>query len=350
MGDWRENCGCIPLQGLHEGCSQIVSGAKGRAASPQRLDAHFKDTIAELVKTPGPSAGSWVWVLHLLNVLGGLGLILQLTLPVLAAPIQRRPYLVLLMRKFRNRKGRFWQLAQSLETICRGMAVTMTVQDLSFKGACSPVTELHRRSATVGVTLACALALGAFGSDGWPATFIILGAFGAMGWYLDRGLLAHDLADTIPYDSFVSDLLLVINERRYRLVGTQVIKLHDDVWRAGVGHLLRHVHAAVIDVSEPSSNLEWEIRTAYASLPADSVILTWDVDRNPGWSTGELPIELGTWLRTVIDAQAFDRSIRVPHWTDGRILLTAYEWRELVARAIATTLRARTRQKEASAH
>jgi hypothetical protein len=70
--------------------------------------------------------------------------------------------------------------------------------------------------------------------------------------------------------------------------GLATPKFADDEWQDGVRALLRESDAVVIDVTGGSSNVDWELEQARATLPSDRVILLRASDAPVSTETGNV--------------------------------------------------------------
>jgi hypothetical protein len=66
-----------------------------------------------------------------------------------------------------------------------------------------------------------------------------------------------------------------IRGRRLLYSGTRVMKLPDDVWQKAIEMSIREADAVVIDISDISDTVAWEINTVHRLIPPKCVLLTW---------------------------------------------------------------------------
>lgn len=192
--------------------------------------------------------------------------------------------LLIWFRRFRPQYGRKFRFHRALAEACSGLAYPITVQDSSY-----PSTIL-----------------GSFLGRGW---FILPAAFGAF----IVGMLAVMLASVMllpeksAFSGFVAGTVLLavagvfltlkayrrLGYRRFsgpgaghqvlltldsikagggNFLGVDVFQCDDAAWQAVVAASLTMADVAVVDVSEVTENLAWEISQALKSLPPERVI------------------------------------------------------------------------------
>jgi len=88
------------------------------------------------------------------------------------------------------------------------------------------------------------------------------------------------------------------------------MKFPDKVWRDGIDFCLRNADAVVIDLTDVSENVEWEIATAFRLVGPEKIMLTWTVDNSEGDRT-KLPQWLSERLLKIVpDATFSDCRVR----------------------------------------
>lgn len=262
--------------------------------------------------------------------------------PILLAPIQQMPYSVLLLRKFKKRKGSIWSLGQLLGDVCDGIAVPITIQDQSFHGTSSPKIELAKKLIFFAIFLICIITcifLSGISQKANAGLIISIFLFTIFKITADKLLDRLDLGEQSTYNFRIFSIIDAIRSKQYRFFGTQVIRLHNDTWRSGVSTILKEVNAAVIDVTEHSNNIEWEIKETYIHLPARAVILTFDCLKYP-YKGGdiELPIIIKSWLGSIIEPNDLSQSRIIPYMSSGLVTYLHKHWRAMVSIAITASI------------
>jgi len=71
-------------------------------------------------------------------------------------------------------------------------------------------------------------------------------------------------------------ILTGLVKRLFRFQGVLIFKCPDVVWHDVVAFILRRAQAVLIDVSQPSENLVWELETSLKTKPAEAIIIAYD--------------------------------------------------------------------------
>jgi hypothetical protein len=212
---------------------------------------------------------------------------------VLASRFQKGDRLVLWLRRFHVRRPGGTHFDRLLQGACGGFGFPLTVQDSTFKSslAMSAVkmqilaTPLMLGSLVVVIVTYQSLAR-AFGlSD--PFTAPGLPGFGF--WlFMGVWIVACVLLGISAYRRLGYVLLKPSNAREKTLrvirqitrrkgwrfdIGIFVIHCDDSFWREIVELCLTCASTAVIDVTEPSQNVIWELETAFRLMAPESIVL-----------------------------------------------------------------------------
>ncbi len=207
--------------------------------------------------------------------------------------IQRRLYradrLVVLLRRFRAADKRHTILAEEVGHVCAAMAVPFTVQDQSFRG--QPPTILAAAKSLLiplvflPLLFACGLfALSVAPNGGWATGALWLGASGGLIWLIDTyaGRLIVRLgvvtADERTFRERLERVVARVRARSGFYVGTRVITFPDTVWQDGVEFMLRAADAVIVDVSDVSEAVAWELSTVARLIPPEQVVLVWQIE------------------------------------------------------------------------
>jgi hypothetical protein len=213
---------------------------------------------------------------------------------------RRTGYAVLWLRRFHRRQQKPFQRA--LERACMYVGMPLTIQDSSFRFSMN-------------------YALGRFEKYMW---FILL-AFIVAGFVVTRveadllvivisGLIVIVVGTAywwafLPINksdplNHLKRLLSDIHAGRIRNFGTLILRCGDSFWRVAVELAMHYADVIVIDVSEPSDNVIWELQTAAAVRPAESILLTCAVKNT---SQPELQKALTARLQPVVGNIPLDR-------------------------------------------
>jgi hypothetical protein len=232
-----------------------------------------------------------------------------------------QPRFVLLLRRFRpSAKRKDFILAKIMGDACRGLAIPATIQDRSFRGELPIFSQVVRQ-----MLLIPAAGLGTVGIGLMlPQRFymriaesVVVGLFiGICGtlylfFYLLLRWAAVKRASENNYLSMLERFVTRIRARRHwTYSGTRVMKFPDKVWRDGIDFCLRNADAVVIDLTDVSENVEWEIATAFRLVGPEKIMLTWTVDNSEGDRT-KLPQWLSERLLKIVpDATFSDCRVR----------------------------------------
>jgi hypothetical protein len=126
--------------------------------------------------------------------------------------------------------------------------------------------------------------------------------------------------------------------------GTRVIKLTNDSWREAIELCLKEVDCVVIDITDLNDSVAWEVNMAYQHLPAEAILLTWELDastaESPANSIWVIPTVLSSKLSAIVPGTAVERSRRYPRPAERDLLSSVlYElaWPVEIARCLAAT-------------
>lgn len=201
--------------------------------------------------------------------------------------IYRTGYVVLWLRRFHRRRQK--PFLRALNYACRFVGMPLTIQDSSFRfsmgfamGRLVPYAGFFFVLFFFGGIIAgpilrdmvmlsgCAVIVIAMATSYWWAFFRLRGEKSS------QQLLR---------------LLEKVKAGNARSGGTLIVRSQDEFWRNVVELALRHADAVVIDVTEPSENVFWELRTALSLRHPASILLACAVDKtSPNEiSSSELP-------------------------------------------------------------
>jgi hypothetical protein len=236
--------------------------------------------LAVLKSVPGQSS--------LLDLLIGLAQSLLVATPFLGyvayARIAKTEGLLVWLRRFRGSYGPRIRFHRLLGASCFGMLHPVTIQDRSFKSSAMfsllrlwVLTPLLTIGWLLGLLVVMALAFPVLVS-GSDSTMVIL----MVGW---TGLYVWGVWKVVTragFTSMVGPSAQHAAQRRLQAAqaggralgyGVEVLKCDDQVWQSVVVEALSHARVAVIDVTEVTDNLFWELSQALTHLDKDRIVL-----------------------------------------------------------------------------
>jgi hypothetical protein len=193
-----------------------------------------------------------------------------------------QPRLVLILRRFRKRDRRYAVVADNLAQACAGLAVPITIQDSSFRGGLPVGLKVLRQWSPVALLLTLLLLPAGFASLGVTATLSIwLVSCAAIAVFANRLMIRLGVfqAGVSDYKRVLEHIIHKIRRRRWLYAGTRAMTFPDEVWRDAIETAMHEADAVVIDVSEVSSALTWEISTVQRLIPPERVVLVWFDER-----------------------------------------------------------------------
>jgi len=202
-----------------------------------------------------------------------------------------QPRFVLLLRRFGPRaKKKDFILAKYLGRACRGLAIPATIQDRSFRGELPIFSQVIQQTllfpaAALGMFVFVMLMphsiLMRFSENLGGAIVVIVGVAVYLALYVALRWAKVKRANERDYVAMLDRFVKKTHTRRFwTYSGTRVMKFPDTVWRQAVEFCLRAADAIVIDLSDISENVEWEIATAFRIVASQKIMLTWAVDNS----------------------------------------------------------------------
>jgi hypothetical protein len=216
--------------------------------------------------------------------------------------VHRGDALIVWLRRFHVKRRGGLRFSELLVAACQGLGFPLTVQDTTFRSSDAEIMPrflpyLFPWSIWVTVML---MGLG----KEFPLMMIISFLVGIVLMFL-MVLLGgrigyHNLEDPLQGREQTLHLIQEIRERRGKRGDDSVLILRcqDHFWCDVVQLCLENASAAVIDVTEVSENVIWELKTALHLLDPQSIILACglragDADKLPGDALATLAAELG---------------------------------------------------------
>ncbi len=201
--------------------------------------------------------------------------------------------IVVWLRRFHRNEPNRLRFNMLLNRACPGLCIPITIQDSAFK------TSYYSSGASLLVIaplvfglgtllyLLCAItifvSLIALGVSDNIALFLgLVLSIGPLLLYIKgvRTYMArrgHVVLQAKKAREKAEDVLQRIRVRKLAFHGVLILKCVDEVWHDMVRFLLSKADAVIIDVSELSENLMWELETAIASPVGNSMLLTCEV-------------------------------------------------------------------------
>jgi hypothetical protein len=183
------------------------------------------------------------------------------------------------LRRFHRAEPGLLPFGTVLQRACSGLCVPMTLQDSSFKTSYAvsgigllpfyPMIALF----FFPPILVFLVTQGVLGELG--------GGFAAVASFLFSIVLLWRLFTRLGYRTLdakkamatLDRLVNAIRRRKGQGAGVLVLKCEDQSWQGVVDLALRKADLALLDVTEPSPSVLWELRQACQTMPTKSVIL-----------------------------------------------------------------------------
>ncbi len=197
----------------------------------------------------------------------------------------RASRVILVLRRFREHDHRRTVLPRVVGSATAGIAVPITIVDSSFPGESSPWVQI------LGIWLIAPATL-LVGSI-WIFFMPLHGFSGVMIWFVIMGLvfwLLFEIKERLAvalgvtrtteenFQRVLSSVLTSIRRRKGKYAGTMALKFPDSVWKSAIRKSLVEADAVLVDVTEISASLEWELLTVKELVPAERVVLAWSIE------------------------------------------------------------------------
>jgi hypothetical protein len=213
--------------------------------------------------------------------------------------------LVVWLRKFRPERANRIRFHRALGSASLGLLCPVTIQDASF--SVSYLSAFHRRLvlAPVGIVLfgagTLALAFPAYAlthSTALVAVIVIIWYvafwFGVYRFVRRAGFTALRGGDGRAKAD--ARLRALRAGRALPWVGVEVLRCEDELWKDVVDDALHQARVAIIDVTEPSEHIYWELRQALEHLGEAHVIPVAEAGADLTHVTEAAPDIDATWL------------------------------------------------------
>ena len=156
-------------------------------------------------------------------------------------------------------------------------------------------------------------------------------------WYVRKR--AYVSLEAQEWSSSLDKVLSGILDRKSVLYGTVLIRCEDAFWQQAVCQALTKATAAIIDLSEMSENVLWELQTALARLPPSCIILAFPTGgETPDVLPDTFRSKLGTRINTnaIGSCSLFGYPSRVGWWFTRGSMSKAKELQRKIAHAVET--------------
>ncbi|MBV9805991.1 MAG: hypothetical protein JO286_02350 [Solirubrobacterales bacterium] len=269
-----------------EGARALIMEAKGNRRKAKIVGAITAFLFAGALYGRVNSTESGTDVANALGQIIGAGF--GFALMAYAVQLRRRnPHgVVLWLRRFRVSYGHRVHFHSSLGRASKGLVVPLTVQDHSFRA--SNLSTFARAAWVIPLALLMwavpmALLIGLVGR-GWAAGHrtvpqLAIGLLWSCIFLWLSSLLVRragyvTLTRPNGVDKAAKRLRGLVAGEAWIGGGVEVLKCEDAIWRAVVTQAMQTASAAIVDVTEPTENLYWELEQALQHVGPSHVILT----------------------------------------------------------------------------
>jgi len=191
---------------------------------------------------------------------------------------QRGDKLIVWLRRFHAKRPKDLRFDTLLLAACQGLGFPLTLRDSTFK---SSAAEALPRLAPFLFLWSCGLtaALAGWVAETWELFCAYIGLpilfFFLLNWMGYRHLDPATAREQTLY------LILGIRDQRGQHGDDSVLIVHcdDSFWRETVQLCLTHASAVVIDVTEVSENVIWELKAALHLMAPESITLAQGLDQ-----------------------------------------------------------------------
>lgn len=223
-------------------------------------------------------------------------------------------HVILWLRRFhiRTQYGFGPRFHRMLHQACKGLGIPMTVQDSAFRFSDSWALTRFFPWGFAWINVLIALS-----GVGWILLWMSVDSVvvkvsvtavsaTVVGYLVYKGFSRMGYTRLKSSDARQKTMEFVENVRRGRgnYDGVIVFKCEDDFWRETVTLAVEQADAVVIDVTEISENLAWELKTVLERVPRQSILLVTAADETRGGYPGELPSHISAELHHAIGEAA----------------------------------------------
>jgi hypothetical protein len=220
---------------------------------------------------------------------------------------KRTKIFLIWFRRFNEKEKRKFNFSSVLDIACSDLCIPITIQDSRFKRSYTAISSkwlwlyilcgtyilaIWGILATIIIMLSFILL---FPGSGAPVEgqilYIPIIVFGFISSVVIMILFCYKFRERLDLRGFytlnddtgidvVSKLLSRISKRLFNFHGILILKCPDEIWKQIVEFVLGKANVVLIDVSEPTENLLWELETSLRMKPKDSIIIACSVKKD----------------------------------------------------------------------
>jgi hypothetical protein len=209
-------------------------------------------------------------------------------------------YAVVWLRRFHRQQHRSFQ--KILEQACSFVGIPITIQDSSFRFSMSMANVRIGTIAWFGV--ATLLILSFITMPRITVDFVVIVASGALVAVM---AFSRKLGYTHLRQSNAEErtfrLFTKIHAHKGNRGGVVILKCEDSFWRDVVSLAIQNADAVIVDVTESSENVIWELRTAVGAKSPENILLAYEKDEEPF----DLPLAVSAELQAAIGSVPLNR-------------------------------------------
>ncbi len=196
-------------------------------------------------------------------------------------------------RRFRPDYGQKFRFHRALSEACSGLAYPVTIQDSSYDSNLLGsfwrrgwfIIPLAMLAFIIGMIIIMLLSLMLLPDNlskaGWLAgTLILLVLILFLSFKAYKRLGYKSYIDKQTKDKLTHTLESIKAGQINNIMGVDVIQCSDNVWQDLVTTALAKIDIAIIDISELTDNLAWEITQAFKHLPKERIVFVCDEESN----------------------------------------------------------------------
>jgi len=224
------------------------------------------------------------------------------------------------LRRFHRSEPTRLRFNMLLNRACPGLCVPVTVQDSVFK------TSYYSSASRMLLFYPIAIILGVLDlllaqrmSDvlanlgvgirlaGYLGQVVAVVPLGLLLWYAVKKQMVRRGYVALTPDNAIEEVdvtLEKITQRKLGFRGVMVFKCPDEVWHQVVSLGISRASAVIIDVSDLTENVLWELRTSLEKHRPESVLLTFGVPKD---AREELPRTARAELEKVVSSDSLSR-------------------------------------------
>jgi hypothetical protein len=240
----------------------------------------------------------------------GVTSIFGMILLVAIAPF-RGDRLVLWLRRFHIRHPRGLRFDRLLRVACAGFGFPLTVQDSTFRRSHSIAISMSTLFNPLILMVSASVAVAFYDVLGRPNKSIPLVLLLFFVLYLPLSLLAYLRLACIylnPANARKKSLRLI--HKIQNLIcwhggGMYIVKCWDSFWRETIELFLNSTSVAVVDVTEISDNVIWELETALRLIGPESIVVAYGVAEG---AAQEIPLPLRDQLSNRLGSEWLARA------------------------------------------